>query len=66
MFEMAADNHYMYIFKYRGCRFEMAAGPVASKCLQTGPSEYPAAPGMLAGKEGSDSQAAKEGPARSK
>ena len=30
----------------------MAAGPVASKCLQTGPSEYPEAPGMLPGREG--------------
>ena len=52
MFEMHADNRYMYIFKYRGCRFEMAAGPVGLKCLQTGPSEYPEAPGMLPGREG--------------
>ena len=43
---MHADNRYMYIFKYRGCRFEMAAGPAASKCLQVrnGPAEAPEAP----------------------
>ena len=28
MFEMAADNGYMYIYKYRACKFEVAAaGP---------------------------------------
>ena len=28
MFEMAADNDYMYIYKYRACKFEVAAaGP---------------------------------------
>ena len=43
---MHADSRYMYIFKYRGCRFEMAAGPAGSKCLQVrnGPAEAPEAP----------------------
>ena len=28
IFEMAADNDYMYIYKYRTCKFEVAAaGP---------------------------------------
>ena len=104
MFEVAADNQYVYIFKYRACGFEMAAMPVRSKCMQVrsvqrlrawwqaeralivkqtgkglkarsacrfemaaaGPAEAPEAPGMLAGREGSDRQAAREGPACSK
>ena len=35
-FEVAADSHYMYILKYRGCRLEMGAGRAGSNCLQLG------------------------------
>ena len=112
IFEVAADNDYMHIFKYRAYRFEMAAaGPgsrgsrhagrqteraligkqpgkglhVRSGCRQSvrvhiqvqslrvrngcnacsfemhAGSERPEAPSMVAGGEGSDSQAEREG-----